>query len=82
MNSEQKHNRETVDSQPEAVQEQDRSSDLSRTISESNMSISVTKTSNDSELSERVSPNSQCTEHNIYYIFFSFAFREKKCILL
>ena len=57
MNLEQKHNRRTADSQFKAVQEQNRSSDLLRVASESNMSISVTKVFNDPRLPERAFSN-------------------------
>ena len=60
VNSKQRHSRRTADSQLEVVQRQDRSSDLSRVTFESNMSISITKVSNNSRLPKRIFSNSQC----------------------
>ena len=57
MSSRQRYSRETADSQFEAVQKQDRSSDLPRIVSESDMNISATKAPNDSGLSKRISSN-------------------------
>ena len=57
VSSEQKHSKETVDSQFETVQKQNRSSNLLRVASESDMNISTTRASNDSKLSKRTFSN-------------------------